>query len=176
MNNSIWQDVRLSLRIFRKNPAFTVAAIGTLALGIGARHVLGLAVSGEFFPALQLRPAVGRLLSPDDDRPGCPDPGVVLSYSFWQSQFAGRASVIGSKVLILDRPYEVIGVARVWPSGPRVRSPGQTAASLLFGLKPYDPLTLFAAAILLAAVAAIGSYLPARGASRLDPMAALRSE
>jgi ABC-type antimicrobial peptide transport system permease subunit len=53
---------------------------------------------------------------------------------------------------------------------------GQIAASLLFGLKPYDPLTLLGSTLLLATVAALGSYLPARRASQLDPMAALRWE
>ena len=53
---------------------------------------------------------------------------------------------------------------------------GSGARSLLFGLKPNDPLTLAAAALLLALIAAIASYLPARRASKLDPMAALRDE
>jgi predicted permease len=53
---------------------------------------------------------------------------------------------------------------------------GRGAQSLLFGLKPYDPVTLFAAAVLLALIAAAASFLPARRASRLDPMAALRDE
>ena len=48
--------------------------------------------------------------------------------------------------------------------------------SLLFGLKPNDPLTIGLAAIGLLAVAAIAAYLPARRASRVDPMAALRCE
>ena len=50
------------------------------------------------------------------------------------------------------------------------------AGSLLFGLKSYDPLTLSAAAALLAAVAALASFLPARRAAKLDPMIALRDE
>ena len=53
---------------------------------------------------------------------------------------------------------------------------GRAASSLLFGLKPYDPLTLAAAGVLLAVIAALASFLPARRASRLDPLVALRYE
>jgi putative ABC transport system permease protein len=53
---------------------------------------------------------------------------------------------------------------------------GRAASSLLFGLKPYDPVTLVIAAALLSLVAAAASYLPARRAAKLDPMAALREE
>jgi hypothetical protein len=48
--------------------------------------------------------------------------------------------------------------------------------SLLFGLEPHDPVTIGLAAIVLLAVAAVAAYLPARRASRVDPMAALRHE
>ena len=53
---------------------------------------------------------------------------------------------------------------------------GRSAASLLFEISPWDPLQLGGAAIALSAAAAIGSIIPARHASRLDPMDALRDE
>ena len=49
-------------------------------------------------------------------------------------------------------------------------------ASFLYGLSPNDPLTLFLAAAALAGVAFVAGYLPARRASLVDPMTALREE
>jgi predicted permease len=50
------------------------------------------------------------------------------------------------------------------------------AGTLLFGLQPNDPLSLVAASAFLAAIALLASYVPARRASRIDPMIALRYE
>jgi len=52
----------------------------------------------------------------------------------------------------------------------------RTVRSLVFGLEPTDPLTLAAAAFLLALVGLGASFLPARRASRLDPVVALHQE
>jgi putative ABC transport system permease protein len=52
----------------------------------------------------------------------------------------------------------------------------QVAKSLLYGLKPRDPLTLIAAVVVLSAVAAFASFWPAYRASKLDPLIALRYE
>ena len=52
----------------------------------------------------------------------------------------------------------------------------KTAESLLYELKPNDPLTIVLATLTLAGVAAFAGYLPARRASRVDPMIALREE
>jgi len=52
----------------------------------------------------------------------------------------------------------------------------KAARTLLFGLGPNDPLTLAGAIASLVAIGFIASYLPARRASRLDPMNVLRQE
>jgi putative ABC transport system permease protein len=49
-------------------------------------------------------------------------------------------------------------------------------ASLLFGVKPTDPLTIGAVVGLISFVALVACYLPARGATRVDPMLVLREE
>jgi predicted permease len=53
---------------------------------------------------------------------------------------------------------------------------GRAIASLLYGVKPYDPLVLFLVILILGTVAAIASYLPAQRATNVDPMVALRYE
>jgi putative ABC transport system permease protein len=49
-------------------------------------------------------------------------------------------------------------------------------ASLLFGVKPIDPLTYAGVAAALAAAAALASYIPAMRATKVDPVDALRAE
>ncbi|HEY6764215.1 MAG TPA: FtsX-like permease family protein [Candidatus Sulfotelmatobacter sp.] len=49
-------------------------------------------------------------------------------------------------------------------------------SSLLFGVKPWDPATIILVAVLLSAVTLLATYLPARRASRVDPMVALHYE
>lgn len=53
---------------------------------------------------------------------------------------------------------------------------GRFAASMLYGISPADPATLGSVLVIFLAIAALASYLPARRASRTDPMGALRAE
>jgi putative ABC transport system permease protein len=61
------------------------------------------------------------------------------------------------------------GLVIVWPAS-------RLARQFLFGVRPGDPATLAAAAVVLIAVAAAASLIPARRAARIDPMEALRHE
>ncbi|NNM03882.1 MAG: hypothetical protein HKO65_02170, partial [Gemmatimonadetes bacterium] len=68
------------------------------------------AVAGDYFRVLGVRPAVGRLLTAEDDRPDA-EPAAVISHEWWQSQFAGDPSVIGTILYLNYRPHTVVGVA-----------------------------------------------------------------
>jgi predicted permease len=74
-------------------------------------NVSGDMVSGTYFEVLGLRPARGRLFTPDDDRIASGHPVVVLGNGFFQSRFGGDPSVVGRTISINDHPMTVIGVA-----------------------------------------------------------------
>jgi len=59
---------------------------------------------------------------------------------------------------------------------PAAFAAGRLIRSQLYGVAPYDPLALAAAAVALVAVALFAAWLPARRAARTDPMVALRCE
>jgi predicted permease len=68
-------------------------------------------VTGNFFSALGLQPAVGRLFLPAEGESGGRDPYIVLGYSYWQKRFGGDATIIGKQALIDGEEATVIGVA-----------------------------------------------------------------
>ena len=55
-----------------------------------SQRIRGLWVSGDFFGTLGIQPTLGRAITNADDTPGCPAPGAVLSYGFWQQRLRRR--------------------------------------------------------------------------------------
>ncbi len=181
----MFQDLRFGMRMLLKRPGFTVVAVLSLALGIGANTVIfslintallrplpieepqrlvalnntaenrtfpsfsypnykdlrdrnevfsdliayrwtslnlsrdgvnerlwGYAVSGNYFEALGVRPALGRLISPGDDLAPGAHPVAVVSHKYWIRGFGGDPKVIGKEVIVNGRSYTIIGVAQ----------------------------------------------------------------
>jgi predicted permease len=199
---SIGKDIQFALRAFRKSPVFTVVALLSLALGIGANTAIftlldqvllrlmpvknpqqlvllhmegfhygsnwgynslsypmyrdfqdnnsvfsgmfcrriqdfsfgfqgqterarGEMVSGTYFPVLGVGSAIGRMFTPDDDRVPGGHPLAILSYSYWQSRFAGERSILGKNVVVNGHNFTLVGVAQKGFDGLDLGNPSQ---------------------------------------------------
>jgi putative ABC transport system permease protein len=69
-------------------------------------------VSGNYFTVLGVKPAIGRLLMPDDSAAHGASPLAVLSYRYWSQHFASDPSVIGQGLLINGNPFTFVGVVQ----------------------------------------------------------------
>ena len=69
----------------------------------------GAWVSGGFFSALQLQPAAGRLLLPEDDRPGAPLVAVITD-AYWDRNFHRSPAAVGATLPVEGHPVTIVGV------------------------------------------------------------------
>jgi ABC-type antimicrobial peptide transport system permease subunit len=79
-------------------------------------------------------------------------------------------------VWIVLREILVLAAVAIAISVPLALGTSRFVESLLFGMKPNDPLALTLAVVILLSAALLAGYVPARRASRIDPMNALRHE
>ena len=93
---------------------FNLAPVGEV------RRAKGLYASGDLFQTLGVTPVAGRLISREDDRRGGVTDVAVISHSFWQREFGGKVSALGSKLSIEGHPFQIIGVAPAWFTGVEV--------------------------------------------------------
>jgi predicted permease len=101
-------------------------------------------VSGSYFPILGVQPALGRLLTREDDR----TPGghfvVVLSHAFWRSQFAENSDVVNQTMIVNSHPMTIVGVAppgfrgTVLGSEPDIFAPLSMRETVVAGWKGLD--------------------------------------
>jgi len=104
---------------------------------------------------------------------------AVISYSVSQrTQEIGIRMALGASAERLERSilFKTLGLAGIGMVVGVVASwvLARTLSGLLFGVTSSDPVTFVGMLVILTAVAAIAGYLPARRASRIDPMSALR--
>lgn len=116
--NPIWEQVRDHQDVFSSVFAWSPRSFD-LAQGGESHLATGLLISGAYYSTLGVRPAAGRLITPEDDRRDCAG-AAVLSYSFWQEHYGGDPSAVG-KMISLDRhSFEIIGVSARGFSGTDV--------------------------------------------------------
>jgi predicted permease len=89
-----------------------VARVRAQTSDAGEQEAAGVQlVSGDYFSVLALRPLLGRLLTPDDNRTVGGHPIAVVSHAFWQRRLAAAADVVGRNVTLNGARFTVIGVA-----------------------------------------------------------------
>jgi predicted permease len=97
--------------VFEDIAGYGVGFLGLSFIGSEPERVLATWVTGNYFPLLDIRPALGRVIGADEGAPGRIDPVVVLGYSTWQRKFGGDPSVISRSVMVNGRPCTIVGVA-----------------------------------------------------------------
>ena len=85
----------------------------SLSFGGQTERVAGELISGSYFPVLGVRAALGRAITPDDDRVPSGHPLAMLSYSYWKARFASDCGIVGKTVVINGHNMTVIGVAEL---------------------------------------------------------------
>jgi predicted permease len=100
-----------------------------LSAGGAAEPVVAEIVSGSYFPALGVRPALGRLFTERDDVQLDGHPLVVLSHDYWRTRLNADPQVVGRRILVNNFPMTVVGVTESrfhgvdWATAPAVWIP-----------------------------------------------------
>jgi predicted permease len=100
-----WQRMATS---FRGMGAFTLASANLVDRGEPER-LIGARLTADVLPILGVRPLLGRVFTPEEDRDGAPGT-VVFSHALWRERFGSDPNVIGRTVVLNDLPFQIIGV------------------------------------------------------------------
>ncbi len=112
-------DVQAVIAQQRTMSAVGAVRLGRVALSAGGEleRVLSARATAGFLEALDVRPARGRALQPDDDRPDAP-PVVIVSDAYARRALGGAAAAVGRSVTIDGKVYGVVGVLPDMPHNP----------------------------------------------------------
>jgi predicted permease len=106
----IWEQIQQHQELFDGVAAWSERRFDLSARG-ESEFVDGVFVSGSFFEMLGVTSEMGRVISVADDRAeGRNSPVAMISHRLWQRQFAGRADVIGSTLVVDRHPFTIVGV------------------------------------------------------------------
>src|SRR3989475_11536663 len=117
----------------------------SLSFGQQGERVSVELVSGTYFATLGIAPAIGRILTPEDDQVPSGHPFVVLNYNFWKTRFAGDPQIVGKTLTLNNYKMTVVGVAPASFDGvelgfsPKIFIPIMMQAQIIIG-NPADML------------------------------------
>jgi len=103
-----WQD---GARSFDAMAAFAESRVAVTPTGGDPLSAQARFTTASLFQVLGARPALGRLFTAEEDRPGAP-PVIVLDYAFWRQQFGGDSAIVDRHVIVNGSQYTVLGVTQ----------------------------------------------------------------
>jgi putative ABC transport system permease protein len=103
------EEIKARQQAFASLGVWSSGVLNTAAGG-EVKNVEALWASGDLFPVLGVKPAIGRVLTPADDQRGCPAPVAVISHAYWQRQFGGAPSVLDQTVRLQGVQMPIVGV------------------------------------------------------------------
>jgi putative ABC transport system permease protein len=106
----MYKDLREHTQVFQDMLAADKATVG-VSWHNQAENEDAEIVTGNYFQMLGLRPALGRLLTQQDDTAKNANPVLVLSYNYWKAHFAASRDIVGQTVLINGHAFAILGVA-----------------------------------------------------------------
>ncbi len=110
MSFADYRDLREKSRSFSGLAAYRLATLAVASSATAAAQIrFANLVSDNYFPVTGAATAAGRAFSPDETSAGA-EPLVVISYDFWQQNYAGSASAIGSRLRLNGIVFTVAGV------------------------------------------------------------------
>jgi len=106
----MYQDLQREQKVFTDIAAHVSFGANVSAQG-RTMSAQGLLVSGSYFAVLELSPALGRLIGPDDAKVPGDGRVAVLSYEYWRGALGADPGVISKTIIVNGQSLEIIGVA-----------------------------------------------------------------
>lgn len=109
-----WPSPGQYIDIQNQNHSFQEVSISRLEGGVLSHHgqpqpLGGMRTSSNLFHLLGAKPFIGRLLLPEDDKPG-KSPVVVLTYGLWSRLFGSDPKALGQSLILDGKQYLIAGV------------------------------------------------------------------
>jgi predicted permease len=116
----MYKDLREHNPVFSGLLARYPESLSVAAKGQTAERSNGELVSGNYFEVLGVKPALGRVFTPEDETAPGANPVAVLSYGYWTRRFGGNPGILNKELIVNGTALTVVGVTRAGFTGIQV--------------------------------------------------------